>query len=111
MKNRNRFGVSRKRRRGVMGVIMPVFLFLAIVVMFNMGMNYLVQANEEEALESTRTAVTRAAVQFYAVEGRYPHSLAYLVERFGLQLDEERFIIYYNAFASNIMPQITVLPR
>ncbi|MCL2851994.1 MAG: hypothetical protein FWE20_03035 [Defluviitaleaceae bacterium] len=111
MGNRNRFGSSRKRRRGVLGIILPPAFFVAVVAMFNMGVNYLTRANEEEALEAARNAVTRAAVQFYALEGRYPPTLEYLVDRFGLQLDEERFIIHYNAYFSNVMPQIAVLPR
>ena len=112
MSSGNRFGSQRKRRRrGFMGVFTPLAFFAAVVAMFNMGINHLVRANEDEALEAARTAVTRAAVQFYALEGRYPPTLEYLVERFGLQLDEERFIIHYEAFASNVLPQITVLPR
>ncbi|MCL2618741.1 MAG: hypothetical protein FWD98_06790 [Defluviitaleaceae bacterium] len=107
----NRFGSTRKRRRGFLGILLPLGFFVAVVYMFNMGVGYLTQANEEEALEAVRVAVTRAAVQFYALEGRYPPTLDYLVERFGLQVDEDRFIIHYDAFASNIMPQITVLPR
>ena len=112
MLNYNRFGISRKRRRrGAFGILLPIGFFAAVVYLFNIGVGHLTQANEEEALEAARVAVTRAAVQFYALEGRYPPSLDYLVDRFGIQLDEERFIFHYDAFASNIMPQITVLPR
>ena len=107
----NRFGSTRKRRGGISDIILTLAFFIAVVMMFNSGMSNLAQTNKDEALESTRRAVTNAAVQFYALEGRYPPTLDYLAERFGLQLDEERFIIHYNAFASNVMPQITVLPR
>ena len=111
MLNRNRFGGSRNRRRGIGGIFLPLAFFAVVVAMFNMGVNHLTQANEEEALEAARTAITRAAVQFYALEGRYPPTLEYLVDRFGLQLDEDRFVIHYNAYMSNVMPQIVVRPR
>ncbi|MCL1989174.1 MAG: hypothetical protein FWG64_14565 [Firmicutes bacterium] len=111
MGRKNRFGGQGKRRGGISGMLLPLAFFVAIVAMFNMGISQLTQANEEEALNSTRQAVVRAAVQFYALEGRYPPTLDYLVDRFGLQLDTDRFIVHYNAFASNVMPQITVLPR
>lgn len=108
----NRFGAVKKRRRGgVFGVFLPVVVFLVLVVLFNMGVTSLTQSNEQEALEAARSAVVRAVVTFYAIEGRFPPSIDYLTENFGLAVDQERFIIHYNLFASNIMPQITVLPR
>lgn len=107
----NRFGGRAKGRRSLLGMGLPIGLFVAVVTMFTWGVGYLVEANESEAMEAARLAVTRATVQFYALEGRYPPSLSYLEERFGLQLDHDRFIIHYNAFASNVMPQITVLPN
>ena len=45
----------------------------------------------------------------YAAEGAYPTSLDYLKERYGVQIDEERYTVYYSAFAENLMPDITVL--
>ena len=116
---RNRFASQGKRRRfgfinnlmDRIGIFLPIAIFIAILVMFNMGLNQLVQANEEEALEAMRRAVTRSVVQFYALEGRYPPSLDCLVDRFGLQLDEDRFIVHYVSLGSNISPHITILPR
>ena len=45
----------------------------------------------------------------YAAEGSYPSDLNYLKERYGIQVDETRYTVYYNIFASNLMPDITVL--
>ena len=110
-KNVNRFGAPKKRKRGMLNIIGTVGVFVALIVLFNYGINNLTQANEEEALEAVRNAVTRAAIQFYALEGRFPPHLEYLEERFGLQLDHERFEIVYSAFGANVMPQIFVTPR
>ena len=57
-----------------------------------------------------RQGITRACVQCYAIEGRYPPSVAYLEERYGIQIDEERYNVFYSGFASNLMPDITVIP-
>ena len=110
-KNVNRFGAQKKRRRGFLNLFGTIAVFVVLIVLFNQGINNLTQANEEEALEAVRNAVTRAAIQFYALEGRFPPHLEYLEERFGLQLDHERFEIVYSAFGANIMPQIFVTPR
>ena len=45
----------------------------------------------------------------YAVEGSYPSSLEQLEDRYGLQIDKERFTVRYRALAENLMPEITVL--
>lgn len=52
--------------------------------------------------------VRNAAIGCYASEGRYPQELDYLVEHYGLIYDGERYSIQYDAFASNIMPDIAV---
>ena len=55
--------------------------------------------------------VRRAAVDCYASEGRYPQTIDYLVKHYGLVFDGERYSILYDAFASNIMPDIAVSIR
>ena len=47
----------------------------------------------------------------YAAEGVYPPDLAYLEEHYGVQINEKHFAVYYDAFASNMMPDITVLEK
>ena len=54
-------------------------------------------------------AVANAAVACYAVEGAYPPSVEYLTEYYGVQIDSERFTVKYALYASNLMPDITVL--
>jgi hypothetical protein len=48
-------------------------------------------------------------VACYAAEGIYPPDLQYLKERYGIQVDEYRYTVYYNRFAQNLMPEVTVL--
>ena len=56
-------------------------------------------------------ALRRAAVACYATEGRYPPSLAYLTEHYGVQIDEDRYLVFYEVVAENWMPEITVLEK
>lgn len=62
-------------------------------------------ARETEQLE---TAIRRACVTCYAVEGRYPRSLAYIVEHYGVTVDADAFVVRYDAYAENLMPDIHV---
>lgn len=51
------------------------------------------------------------AVECYAIEGSYPSDLNYLEEHYGLILDYERYNYYYDAFASNVLPDISVFKK
>ena len=107
----NRFGEPTKRKVGIFGILRTSIVFVGIIMLFNYGISNLTRANDDEALEAVRSAVVRAAIQFYALEGRFPPHLAYLEDRFGLQIDHERFHVVYSAFAANVMPQIMVSRR
>lgn len=68
----------------------------------------------EMALEEKqllREQVQQAAVSCYASEGRFPQTLSHLVDNYGLIYDQERYLIWYDAFASNVMPDIDVSVR
>lgn len=58
--------------------------------------------------EIVRDAVKNAALTCYAVEGAYPDSVDYLREHYRLAYDEDRYLITYDAFASNMIPDIWV---
>ena len=60
--------------------------------------------------ESLKEAVIKGAVQCYSVEGRYPESLSYLEQHYGLKYDKHEFVISYEIIGSNRMPQVTVIP-
>ena len=65
----------------------------------------------EQSGQAVRDAVLRGAVQCYAVEGAYPSSLSYLEEHYGLVINHEKYIVSYNAYASNLAPDVRVLVR
>lgn len=55
--------------------------------------------------------IKKAVVNCYAIEGRYPATLQYVEEYYGLQIDRERYEVFYEVFADNIMPEITVVSK
>ena len=65
--------------------------------------------NMEEQL--VLDAVRRAALTCYAVEGAYPQSIKELERGYGLAYNKDAYIVSYDAFASNTMPNIQVLRK
>ena len=64
------------------------------------------QAQNPQGLED---AIHRAVVSCYATEGFYPPTLDYVEEHYGIQIDSSRYAVFYEIFAENLMPDITVL--
>ena len=103
-----------KRRRTTLGLLrgllVPCAAALALLV-FASALTELDRGRAEEDLRQLETAVRRGCVACYAAEGVYPPDLDYLKDRYGVQVDEERYIVHYESVAENLMPDIAVLER
>lgn len=86
-------------------------VFVAIVLVFCLAVDRLTSASDGAELKLVRDAVKNAALTCYAVEGAYPEDIDYLRAHYGLAYNEERYMIYYDAFASNVLPDIRVVER
>ncbi|VDN46385.1 conserved protein of unknown function [Petrocella atlantisensis] len=91
-------------------IITLPFIFIMIFLLAGRLSSYdATYANlNKTALEET---VMKYVIQCYASEGSYPPHLEYLSEHYGLILDNEHYIYDYEIFASNIMPNITILDK
>ena len=83
----------------------------AIALFFSAALSNLSRRRSAEGHEQLETALRRTAVACFAVEGRYPPSLAYMEEHYGIQINSELYAVDYVVFADNLMPDITVLER
>ena len=88
-------------------LVIAVILIAAVMIMIHSADENL----DGERLSQLEEATRRAAVSCYAIEGFYPADTDYLVENYGLIIDESKYTVFYDAFASNILPEITVLPN
>ena len=66
-------------------------------------------AASEEAL--LKDAIIRASVTCYAIEGQYPPNLQYIIDNYGVAVDAGRYIVSYDVFADNLMPDVRVLRK
>lgn len=64
----------------------------------------------EEKQLTLEDALYRASIQCYAIEGRYPPSISYLEEHYGIIIDHKQFQVFYDSWTDHIMPDITVIP-
>ena len=90
-------------------ILLAPLALLAAVAGLSAALPQLQTDHREESRQLLEDAVRRSAVACYAAEGVYPPTLTYLEERYGLQIDTARYTVFYDVFAENLMPDITVL--
>ena len=88
-----------------------VALFAAIAVWVVRGVREAARVSDEEGLRMAQEAIERAVVSCYSLEGVYPATYEDLKEKSGLAVDEEKYVVFYDIFASNIRPSVTVMER
>lgn len=98
-----------KRLRGWRGLIITAVVFIALMLVVSVLLGSTNAGADEEQLALLETAIRKAAVTNYAIEGRYPATLDQIVEEYGVIIDFNRYIVRYDAFADNMMPSIYVV--
>ena len=88
-----------------------VVLFAAVAVWVVRGVQDAARVSSQEGLRMAQEAVERAVVSCYSLEGVYPASYEDLKAKSGLAIDEDKYIVFYDVFASNIRPSVTVMER
>lgn len=91
--------------------IAAVAVFVGLVFVFCIAVEALSSRGDQSENALVRDAIKNAALTCYAVEGAYPDDLDYLRAYYGLAYNEEKYFVSYDAFASNLMPEIIVSER
>ena len=103
-----------RRKKNGLGVIRGLAIpgiIVIVLLCFSFALDSLDSGKDAENLHQLEEALRRGCAACYAVEGAYPPDLEYLEEHYGIQVDETRYKVYYNVFAHNLMPDITVLEK
>ncbi len=106
----NRFQKKKNWARHAGRVIAGAVLIL-VFGLFWAGISSVSEETREQQKKSLETAIWRNVIHCYAMEGRYPQSLEYMEEHYGLSYDKSRFLVDYEIVGSNIMPDVTVLEQ
>ncbi len=87
-------------------VILVVVLYFVLTAVGRVD-----RGQQQESEKRLQDTIKKAVVNCYAIEGTYPATLEYVEEHYGLMVDRERYDVFYEIFADNIMPEITVIPK
>lgn len=101
----------KKKRNGYIKAIAFLIACIGVLSVFTIAVSNLKRGNRVEEKKQLEEAIRRSVVTCYATEGVYPPDFAYVKEKYGILVDESRYVVMYDAFAENLMPDITVLER
>lgn len=97
--------------RGLRNIAIAAVLLLALTAVLLLAVGRAERTAEQSEAELLKNAIIRASVTCYAIEGRYPESLQYIMDNYGVTVDAERYIVSYDVFADNLMPDVRVLRK
>ena len=103
--------MKRRKFASWLPLVLGVVLFAAIAVWMTWGVRDAARLSDEEGLRLAQEAIERAVISCYSLEGVYPATYEELKTKSGLAIDEEKYIVLYEIFASNIRPSVTVMER
>lgn len=102
----------RKRKHDLARMLVVSLAVFAVLIGGGMALIRGIEtASGNAQTQLVQDAVRRAVVTCYAVEGAYPTGLDYLVKNYGLIYDDDHYFVIYDAFASNILPEIRVIEK
>ena len=98
-------------RRRQQGLVRFLLFVLAAIVVVSLAFFAARAAVREQSALSMRTAILDSAKQCCAVEGAYPRSINYLVDHYGLVINDIDYLITYECYADNVVPSVVVVPK
>jgi len=102
-----------RKENGKLNTVLRILEVLLILMVFGIIVSAIFnvkKSNNTAGKERLEDTVRLAVMECYAVEGRYPPSIEYLEEKYALQINK-KYSVKYDAFAENMMPDITVVEK
>ncbi|EDS71576.1 hypothetical protein NE604_12065 [Anaerofustis stercorihominis] len=100
-------GIFSLIKSNLFGIILFLFIFIFIIS----GINSLGSKSKDEEMKIAKDSINKAIVSCYAIEGKYPKDFDYLAKNYGVHINEDKYKVNYQIFASNIFPDVTIIER
>ena len=91
-------------------LMMPVLMLAAVYILL-VSAGSVSERQQAESLTQMEDTIYKAVLNCYAIEGSYPATIDYVEQHYGLQIDHDRYDVFYEIFAENVMPEITVIEK
>ena len=107
----NRFTQKKSSSHLLRRLLVTVVLFSSLVTVLLFGTPRVQKTAGDSQAESLRLAILHSAVHSYAMEGRYPESIDYIRDHYGISWNPDKYLVSYEIIGSNLMPDVNVFQR
>ena len=99
-----------KTKKGIPapGIILTIVIFVIVAGMLYGQIKNMSKEVQQSDIDMLKNALENAVVTCYAIEGRYPESLEYIEEHYGVKIDKEKYFVDYDKSLINMRPRISV---
>ena len=101
--------MKHRKKKPILSALLPLLAAGAALLVFSLAVSNVDLSRREQGRVQLEEALRRTAAACYAAEGAYPPSLEYMCSHYAIRYNEEEYTVIYDRFASNLMPDITVL--
>lgn len=91
--------------------IIEAAIAAALLIVLTSSLIKMTSESGSEGREQLESIIRKSVMACYADEGVYPTDIKYLEDHYGLQIDRNKYLVRYESFAENIIPDITVLEK
>lgn len=107
----NRFSSNHTQKNTSSAMIISIVGFAVIIGVFLYAITLVSGTNSSGDMNNVINALDRDITHCYAVEGKYPPSVEYLEENYGLAYNKDLYIIHYEVAGDNVRPTVKVLEK
>lgn len=86
-------------------------LFVLVIGVLLMGFNNAFSVVNDSDLSRVKQNIKDGIVECYAIEGKYPESIEYLKDNYGVYFNDESYQIHYRYLGLNMMPEFDVFTK
>lgn len=91
--------------------MLSILSFVLVFILLFMAVQNTASSSKKSQKSSLEKAVYRGILECYALEGKYPESLKYLVNEYNILYNTDEYAIEYEVIASNILPVVTIIEK
>ena len=91
-----------------LGILIAIVMLLGVIIWSVYGINNAEKIQYQQQKQEVENSIKKTVTLCYSIEGFYPPNIDYLVDNYGLIVYNDKYIVHYEVFASNIAPEIEV---
>lgn len=97
--------------KNIFKIFIPVLLIVIVSFFITKGTDKLYNKSDKDGLQITKDAINEGIATCYAIDGMYPATFEELKNKSHIVINEDKYAVIYNIFASNLKPEVEIIEK